>query len=112
LNSRLLFWNLKQISNIFRGGWVTCTKQYVGRLPIRRINFDDPAEKQQHDKIVALVDEMLQLQKEYAAAAREKLPKADVLKRRIDEVDAQIDALVYDLYGLTEEEIKVVEGAK
>ena len=24
--------------------------------------------------------------------------------------DAQIDRLVYDLYGLTEEEIKVVEG--
>jgi hypothetical protein len=25
-------------------------------------------------------------------------------------VDAQIDRLVYDLYGLTEEEVKVVEG--
>jgi hypothetical protein len=25
--------------------------------------------------------------------------------------DRQIDRLVYDLYGLTEEEIKIVEGA-
>ncbi len=44
-------------------------------------------------------------------AKREKLPRADALKRRIDEVDAEIDQIVYQLYGLTEEEIKVVEGA-
>ena len=112
LNAKLLYWNLRQISNVFRGGWITCTKQYVGQLPIRRINFDDAAEKQQHDQIVALVDEMLQLQKEYAQAAREKLPKADALKRHIDEVDAEIDQIVYQLYGLTGEEIAVVERSQ
>ena len=32
-------------------------------------------------------------------------------ERQIKIVDAQIDRLVYDLYGLTEEEVKVVEGA-
>ena len=30
--------------------------------------------------------------------------------RQIRIVDAQIDRRVYDLYGLTEEEMKVVEG--
>ena len=109
LNSKLLFWNLRQISNVFRGGWITCTKQYVGQLPIRRINFNDKREKKQHDAIVALVEEMLELQKEYAEALREKLPRADALKRKIDAIDAEIDALVYQLYGLTEEEIAVVE---
>jgi hypothetical protein len=39
---------------------------------VRRINFDDPAEKHQHDSIVALVQEMLELQKEYAEAERGK----------------------------------------
>ncbi len=109
LNSKLLYWNLRQISNVFRGGWITCTKQYVGQLPIRRINFDNAAEKQQHDAIVALVEQMLQLQKEYAEASREKLPRADALKRRIDETDAAIDELVYRLYDLSAEEIRVVE---
>ena len=33
------------------------------------------------------------------------------LQRRIDTTDAQIDRLVYDLYGLTEDEIKIVEDA-
>jgi hypothetical protein len=33
-----------------------------------------------------------------------------LFERHIKVVDKQIDRLVYDLYGLTEEEIKVVEG--
>ncbi|MBI5305541.1 MAG: N-6 DNA methylase [Chloroflexi bacterium] len=83
---------------------------YLEQYPIRRINFADPAEKKQHDAIVALVEEMLDLQKDYAEVAREKLPRADSLKRKIDAVDAEIDAAVYRLYDLNAEEIKVVEG--
>ncbi len=36
--------------------------------------------------------------------------KAHALQAEIDRTDAAIDALVYQLYGLTEEEVKVVEG--
>jgi hypothetical protein len=32
------------------------------------------------------------------------------LQRQIDATDREIDRLVYELYGLTEEEIKIVEG--
>jgi hypothetical protein len=109
LNSRLLDHLLKNISTSFRGGYFAANKQYIERLPIRRINFDDPAEKQQHDAIVTLVEEMLQLQKDYAQAERAKEDRRHALKRHIDEVDAAIDRLVYELYGLTEEEIKIVE---
>ena len=35
----------------------------------------------------------------------------EVLQRQIGATDAQIDRLVYELYGLTAEEIKIVEGA-
>jgi len=31
------------------------------------------------------------------------------LKRQIDAADRRIDRLVYDLYGLTEEEIRIIE---
>ncbi len=111
LNSKLLRWFFPFVSVPFRGGWLSANRQFLSQLPIRRINFGDAAEKQQHDEIVALVEEMLRIQKEYAKASREKLPRADALKRRVDEVDTEIDALVYELYGLTEEEIKVVQGA-
>lgn len=33
-------------------------------------------------------------------------------KRHIDEVDAEIDRVVYGLYGLTKDEIKIVEGER
>jgi hypothetical protein len=43
--------------------------------------------------------------------ASAKTPDAQArLQRQIDAADRQIDRLVYDLYGLTEEEIKIVEG--
>lgn len=34
----------------------------------------------------------------------------DNLKRKFENTDRAIDELVYDLYGLTDEEIKIVEG--
>ncbi|MGC1292951.1 MAG: N-6 DNA methylase, partial [Candidatus Acidiferrales bacterium] len=55
LNSRLLFAYLKSKSNVFRGGWITCTKQYVGPLPIRL------AEKNRQEEVVVLVDRMLEM---------------------------------------------------
>jgi len=36
--------------------------------------------------------------------------EADRLTREVESVDQSIDGLVYDLYGLTEDEIRVVEG--
>lgn len=83
---------------------------YLKELPIRRINFDDAAEKQQHDAIVALVEEMLQLQKDYAEAERHKEDRRHALGARIEQVDAAIDQIVYRLYDLSAEEIRVVEG--
>ena len=61
-----------------------------------------------HDQLVALVETMLQLNKDLQAAA---LPEQkEQLKARIDYTDKKIDKLVYELYGLTEEEIRIVEG--
>lgn len=60
--------------------------------------------------MVALVEEMLRLQKEHAQAKALKEDRRHDLARHIERLDAQIDALVYELYGLTEEEIGVVEG--
>ena len=111
LNSKTLFWYLEQISNVFRGGWITCTKQYVGQIPIRRIDFGNPAEKSAHDEIVNLVEKMLALQKERQSVRREDdLDRVRNLERQIAQVDAEIDQRVYALYGLTDEEIEIVEA--
>jgi hypothetical protein len=59
--------------------------------------------------MISLVESMLQLHKD---VLKTKTDQARiVIQRQIDATDKQIDALVYELYGLTEEEIKVVEQA-
>ena len=76
---------------------------------LRTINFADPADKARHDRMVALVTQMLDLNKKVQDARLEQEKTA--LSRQIEATDAAIDKLVYVLYGLTEEEIKIVEGA-
>ncbi len=53
---------------------------------------------------------MLELQKEHVEAERALDDRRHAFKRRIDEIDREIDRKVYELYGLTEEEIGVVEA--
>ena len=79
----------------------------VRNLPIKTINSSNPTEKAKHDKLVALVDNMLELQKKKHETRMER--DKELYERQIKIVDAQIDRLVYGLYGLTEEEVKVVE---
>jgi hypothetical protein len=107
LDSSLLEKYLKIISTALRGSYYSFENKYIKQLPIRTIDFSNPAEKAQHDKLVALVDNMLELQKKYHETRMER--DKELYERQIKIVDAQIDRLVYDLYGLTEEEIKVVE---
>ena len=52
---------------------------------------------------------MLKIQNRYHETRMDR--DKELYERQIKLVDAQIDRLVYDLYGLTEEEVKVVEGA-
>ena len=59
---------------------------------------------------VILVEQMLKLHKD-KVGARLGQEKA-MLQREIEATDAQIDRLVYDLYGLTEDEIEIVEAAR
>jgi hypothetical protein len=82
-------------------------KHHVEQLPISTINFSDHDDKARHDRMVALVDQMLSLHKQLSSAKTDH--DKTVIQRQIDATDRQIDQLVYELYGLTEEEIKVVE---
>ncbi|RKU98631.1 class I SAM-dependent DNA methyltransferase [Helicobacter pylori] len=71
-------------------------KAFIERLPIPKIT-----EKNQElaRKIIALVDKIL--------ALKEKDPKANTQRS-----EKEIDALVYQLYNLTDEEIKIIEDGQ
>ena len=60
---------------------------------------------------IQLPEKMLALQKERQSVRREDdLDRVRNLERQIAQVDEEIDQRVYALYGLTEEEITIVEA--
>ena len=108
LNSKLWTFLFSKTSSEIRGGFYRWKRQYMSPLPIRTIDFNNKKEKAMHDQIVSLVDKMLDLNEKLKRA---KTPHdRELIERQIKATDIQIDRLVYELYGLTEDEIRVVEG--
>ncbi len=81
---------------------------YLKELPIAFPDLMKPADKAQNDKLVLLVDKMLGLMPKLRAAPSESAKAT--LQNAVTATDQQIDALVYELYALTPEEIALVEG--
>lgn len=79
----------------------------IKNLPIRAVDFNDKKDIERHDKMVKLVEQMLDLNKKLHTAATPD-EKAH-LERAIGATDRQIDQLVYELYDLTPEEIAIIE---
>jgi hypothetical protein len=113
LNSRLFWFAISNISIPFgiRAGEYRyrLIYQYMEKVPIRPINFSDPADRARHDKMVELVDGMLELNKQ-KHSGKLAPSQVDRVDREIAATDEEIDNLVYELYGVTEEEREIIEG--
>jgi hypothetical protein len=109
LNSKLNLFLFEQMLPKLRGGFFMPASVVLREFPIRTINFSDPADKARYDKMVTLVERMLALHKQRADVKTDH--EKNLIERQIEVTDKQIDALVYELYGLTKEEIRIVEGA-
>jgi hypothetical protein len=76
-------------------------ESYLGRLPIKKLNSET---QPLADQIVQKVQEILTLtQSPDFETNQEK-------QQKVKELEKEIDQLVYKLYGLTEEEIRLIEG--
>lgn len=89
LNSKLVRFFFQNISSSIRGGYLRWKRLYIYQIPII-----EPDAKTR-TKLEKLVDQVM--------AAKEDGKDTTAL-------EAKIDALVYQLYGLTEDEIKLIEG--
>lgn len=109
LNSRLLtFWFDHKFDKFQRAIFPQFKVNELATFPIRTIDFTSPADKARHDRMVQLVEGMLMLHKQLAAAHTPH--DKDRYERLIKSADREIDSLVYELYGLTPEEVAIVEG--
>ena len=99
LNSPLLTLFLQETGTALRGGYFRMKTAYLNPFPIRPIDFANSTDKTMHDDMVHLVDQMLTLHRQLAAAgtAREK----SALQVQIAALDHAIDSLVFRLYEVS-----------
>ncbi|EQL60750.1 DUF7149 domain-containing protein [Helicobacter pylori] len=95
LNSSFMSWYARENfkDKHMSGGYLGLNKGNLEKLPMFEL---EKSNQPTADKIIALVDKIL--------ALKEKDPKANT-----QELEKEIDALVYQLYNLTDEEIKIIE---
>ena len=105
-NSILL--NFIYQGRVQEGGRVFAQVKTVNLKPLPIKIPETKTELTLHNSIVELVDTMLDLNKQkQTTTVSEKLEQ---LNQRIAYTDDKINKLVYELYELTEDEIKIVEG--
>jgi len=103
LNSKLIAFWLKH------KGKMQGTNYQIDKEPILQIPIFVPdLPNDDYNQLLNLVDQMLKLNKDLQAAT---LPQQiEQLKSRIAYTDKKIDQLVYRLYDLTDDEIRIVES--
>ncbi|EOH7106607.1 class I SAM-dependent DNA methyltransferase, partial [Campylobacter jejuni] len=94
LNSNVNFYYFKQIGAKLGASGYEMSKIFVEKLPIPKINSKN---QKIADELINLADEILK--------AKEQDKNANT-----QELENKINSLVYKLYNLTEEEIKIIEG--
>lgn len=107
LNSKVLDFYIKNISTTMRGGFFRYFTQFVEQLPIRLIDFSNSQEKNIHNQMIQLVEQMISLHQQLNEA--ETPPAKKRIQQQIKATDRQINQLVYELYELTDEEIAIVD---
>jgi hypothetical protein len=90
LNSKMGWWLISKYCTAIQNGYQLIW-QYFRQILIPIIS------QEQQQPIIALVDQIL--------TAKKSNPKADT-----SELEKEIDKIVYELYGLSEEEIRIIEG--
>ncbi|EDO7955082.1 class I SAM-dependent DNA methyltransferase [Campylobacter coli] len=94
LNSNLIFYYFKNIGHLYSDKGFLLSNQYVEKFPIPKINSKN---QKLADELINLADDILK--------AKEQDKNAN-----IQELENKINSIVYKLYNLTEEEIKIIEG--
>ena len=87
---------VKSKASKFRGDYYSHGKQFVKQLPIYKINFDDPAEVAKHQRIVELVQTIMQLKERLMAVPN--IAQRTVIERSIAAVNNDLNSTIDELY--------------
>jgi type I restriction-modification system DNA methylase subunit len=101
LNSQLIEYFVKKTGTLLRGKFFSYEYRFIENIPIKKI--ENEHEKSLEGEIIKLVKEINKISKELEENQHE------VLNRQVKVYGEKIDELVYTLYGITEEEKKIIE---
>jgi len=109
INSKLIsYWFIHRFGKLQRSIFPQFKINELREFIIPNIDLSLKADKAKHDNLVLLVDKMLELKlRESTISLSPQL--TTTIRRQIDGLDGAIDMAVYELYGLTEAEIKIIE---
>ena len=102
LNSKVFWFFISNRSTALRGNTYRLTPEFISSF-----SFPELEDNLSNDLLIQLVSQIFE--------SRNALEKANFegdkkfLKHRIEILDSQINYIVYSLYGLSEEEIEIVE---
>lgn len=102
LNSNLIKFFYSKITSSIQGGYLRFIRQYLEKIPVPTTS------ELAKNQIIQIISNHINLNKQLHSATLDT--QRQQIQRAIDHSEKRIDELVYGLYGLTEEEVRVVEG--
>jgi hypothetical protein len=97
LNSRLIsFWFYKVFDKLQRGIFPQFKVNELSQFPIPQLDLSKKADKGKHDRFVSLV---------------EKINNQSLPDNELNKINEQIEKIVYELFGLSKDEIAVIENS-
>lgn len=103
LNSKLISYFLKSICAERQGGFIEQKPVYVSKVPIKEPSYE------QKEKLLKIVNHILLLNKRLSELGDKNTSDSAKLKEEIKKLDNEIDEEVYKLYGITDDEKKIIE---
>ncbi len=112
LNSNLVFEYMRRSAAVLgdpdKKGRLRWFRQDVMKIPIRTVDLNNPEERGVHDRLVGLVQKILAAQQSRRALSSNGGKNSD---DDVSNLERELDQLVYQLYGLTENEIAIIESS-
>jgi vacuolar-type H+-ATPase subunit I/STV1 len=102
INSKTIEFYFKNTAKLKREGYYEYSGGSLSKIPIKQ-------DKRFEDKIVLLVERIISLKTRLNEIGDKKTDERQRIEEEIKKTDQEIDELVYELYGITEEEKKVID---
>jgi len=108
LNSKLLSFIYKTLFGGMHmgGGYLRYRTEFLGHLPIK------PVSESQQQTLTKLADKILSLSKRNNEIGDKKIDEKVKIKEDINRIDNEINEIIYKIYGIANNEIKLIESVK